>query len=193
MIDSEFLQPPAVLAELEEATKQYGFKLSSDHLTGSLLRTLATSKPNGMFLELGTGTGAGAAWLLDGMNEQSQLITVDHDAGVSDIAKKFLADDPRISFHTADCLDMIASLKDGSFDFIFADTYAGKFHQFEDAFALLKPHGMYVVDDMLPQYTWPEDHGPKVDDLIKKLERVENARVTKLSWSTGIMILTKTP
>lgn len=31
--------------------------MPSDLQTGSLLRTLVTSKPNGLFLELGTGTG----------------------------------------------------------------------------------------------------------------------------------------
>lgn len=192
MIDTENLYPPAILAELESATYQYGFKLSSDRLTGSLLRTLAASKPGGMFLELGTGTGMGCAWLLDGMDEQSQLISVDHDSGLTDVAKHFLAIDPRISFHVADSLQMIASLKNESFDLIFADTYGGKFIQFEDAFELLKPHGMYVVDDMLPQYTWPEDHGPKVDELIKKFEALPNAKMTKMNWSSGIIILTKT-
>lgn len=191
MLNTENLNPPALLADLETATKQYGFKLSSDHQTGSLLRTLSATKPGGMFLELGTGTGIGCAWLLDGMDEQSKLITVEQDAGLIELAKKHLGHDSRISIHNEDCLKFIGSLKQESFDLIFADTYAGKFFSFEDAFDLLKPHGMYIVDDMLPQYTWPEDHGPKVDDLIKKFEGLANARVTKMNWSSGIVILTK--
>jgi predicted O-methyltransferase YrrM len=191
MNDSDNLHPPAIVADLEAATKQYGFKLSSTRLTGSLLRTLAATKPGGMFLELGTGTGVGSSWILDGMDEQSKLITVDQDAGLIELAKQFLGQDPRISFHQEDCLNFIASLKNESFDFIFADTYAGKFFDFAIAFELLKPHGIYIVDDMLPQYTWPEDHGPKVDDLIKKFEGLSNARVTKLNWASGMIILTK--
>ncbi len=191
MIDHENLNPPAVLSELEAATEQYGFKLSSDQLTGSLLRTLAASKPGGMFLELGTGTGMACAWLLDGMDDHSQLITVDNNEGVMEVAKQHLADDSRISFHDADSLAIIDSLKDNSFDLIFADTYGGKFQEFEKAFHLLKPHGIYIVDDMLPQYTWPEDHGSKVDDLIKKFDKLSNGFVTKLNWSTGIILITK--
>lgn len=191
MNETENLQLPKILADLETATQQYGFKLSSERLTGSLLRTLAATKPGGMFLELGTGTGVGCAWLLDGMDEHSQLMTVDEDAGLLELAKQHLAHDPRISFHHSDCLKFVSSLKNETFDFIFADTYAGKFFNFEDAYALLKPHGMYIVDDMLPQYTWPEDHGPKVEDLVQKLERLPDARVTKLNWATGIVIVTK--
>lgn len=49
--------------------------MGSDHLTGSLLRTLVASKPSGMVLELGTETGLATAWLLDGMDAQARLIT----------------------------------------------------------------------------------------------------------------------
>jgi len=44
-----------------------------------MLRTLAASKPGGRFLELGTGTGIATAWLLEGMDERSTLISIDND------------------------------------------------------------------------------------------------------------------
>jgi hypothetical protein len=75
MLDSVNLNPPSVLKDIEEATRAIGFTMGSDLLTGSLLRTLAASKPSGIFLNLGTGTGLSAAWILDGMDAQSILMT----------------------------------------------------------------------------------------------------------------------
>jgi predicted O-methyltransferase YrrM len=77
MLDTVNLNPPSVLKDIEEATQAFGFTMGSDMLTGSLLRTLAATKPSGTLLELGTGTGLSAAWLLDGMDAQSRLMTVD--------------------------------------------------------------------------------------------------------------------
>jgi hypothetical protein len=47
--------PPVAQAIYEESRRQ-SFDLVSEPLTGSLLRTLASSKPLGAFLELGTGS-----------------------------------------------------------------------------------------------------------------------------------------
>ena len=50
------LQTPAILAEIETAIKTIDYQMVSEPLTGSLLKTLAASKPNSSFLELVTGT-----------------------------------------------------------------------------------------------------------------------------------------
>ena len=64
MDDTTNLNPPAVVKELAQAAATLGFTMSSNLLTGSLLRTLVASKPAGEILELGTGVGMGTAWLL---------------------------------------------------------------------------------------------------------------------------------
>ena len=56
MNDTLNLQTPAILAEIETATKAIDYQMVSEPLTGSLLKTLAASKPNSSFLELVTGT-----------------------------------------------------------------------------------------------------------------------------------------
>ena len=68
MDDHEIRQVPAVVDAIRRDTRQLGFTMASEPQTGSLLRTLAASKPSGRFLELGTGTGVGTAWLLAGMD-----------------------------------------------------------------------------------------------------------------------------
>src|SRR2546429_8307604 len=120
MLDTVNLNPPAVLKDIEEATKNIGFTMGSDLMTGSLLRTLAASKPSGSFLELGTGTGLSAAWLLDGMDSQSSLTTVDKNENHTAIARRFLGQDSRITFVSMDWTAFIDSMRaqGKTFDFI---------------------------------------------------------------------------
>lgn len=57
MNDQKAPQVPAALHTIREETDRLGFTLASEPRTGSLLRTLAASKPGRRFLELGTGVG----------------------------------------------------------------------------------------------------------------------------------------
>jgi predicted O-methyltransferase YrrM len=54
---------------------------------------IAASKPAGKFLELGTGTGLSTAWILDGMDNNSSLISIDNDHNFLEIAQRFLGND----------------------------------------------------------------------------------------------------
>ena len=96
MDDTTNLNPPAVVKELAQAAATFGFTMSSDQLTGSLLRTLVASKPAGEILELGTGVGMGMAWLLAGMDPGAHLTTVDRNEETTAIARSFLGSDPRV-------------------------------------------------------------------------------------------------
>ena len=193
MLDTVNLNPPSVLKDIEEATRSIGFTIGSDLLTGSLLRTLAAARPSGMLLELGTGTGLASAWILDGMDAQSTLVTVDRDESVAAIARRFLGHDPRVTFYNMDGVAFIASMQKQArtFDFIFADTYPGKFQYLDQTLQLLKPGGLYVLDDMLPQTSWEEEHVSRVYRLLSTLERRQDLRITRLNWSTGIGIAAK--
>jgi hypothetical protein len=51
--------------------------------------------------------------------------------------------------------------------------------------------GFYIIDDMLPQPNWPEGHADKVERFIEELEERNDIILTKLNWSTGIIIVTK--
>ncbi len=167
-----------------------GFSMASDLVTGGLLRVLAASKPAGKFLELGTGTGHGAAWLLDGMDNRSTLLAVEQDERALDVAQRHLGNDRRIQFRLGDGGVLLESLQDqaGTFDLIFADTWPGKYTHLKEVLALLKLGGIYIIDDMLPQPNWPAEHPAKVDWLVDTLENRSDLQITKLHWSTGVMI-----
>src|SRR5262252_7143004 len=96
------LQRPIALDAIYRDTAELGFDMASEDKTGTLLRTLAASKPGGRFLELGTGTGVATAWLLDGMDAASELLSVDIDARVQQLAREELGADPRLHLITED-------------------------------------------------------------------------------------------
>ena len=183
--------PPSAEAILA-ATKAIGFTMASEPKTGSLLRTLAATKPGGQLLELGTGTGYATAWLLDGMDAASQLTSVDSEGRFQTIAQKHLGEDPRVRFVRADAAEYLSGAGSSRFDLIFADTWAGKFTHLNEALALLKPGGLYVIDDMLPQPSWPEEHGKKVSLALQELEARSDLLSTRLSWASGIILAVKT-
>lgn len=165
--------------------------MASDIYTCSLLKTLAASKRSSAFLELGTGTGLSTSWILDGMDVSSSLITVDNDAKVLDIARHYLADDNRLEIVQSDGGEWLERNRRLRFDFIFADTWHGKYLMLPEALNMLNAGGIYIIDDMLPQKNWPEGHSEKAIKLVEDLEGNESLIITKLLWSTGVLIAVK--
>ena len=77
------------------------------------------------------------------------------------------------------------------FDYIFADTWHGKYLLLDDVLNMLNKGGLYIVDDMLPQPNWPEGHQDKAINFVKYLENRNDLVLTKQHWATGIIIAVK--
>lgn len=180
--------PPPVYDSIVHATADAGFTMASDMETCRLLRTLATSKPRGRFLELGTGTGLSTSWILDGMDQRSTLISVDNAPAFLAIARQHLSDDRRLALVESDGGEWIERHKTEKFDYIFADTWHGKYLMLEEALDMLAPGGLYILDDMLPQENWPDGHQEKAIRLIASLQIREDIFFTSQEWATGIII-----
>jgi predicted O-methyltransferase YrrM len=192
MNDHEIARIPAALRGVRRDTERIGFALVSEPKTGSLLRALAASKPRGEFLEIGTGTGVGTAWLLEGMDADSRLTSVDSDPKVLEIARRHLGHDSRVTFRLVDGARFLEQSVQQQFDLIYADAWPGKFTHVDLALSLLKVGGIYFVDDLLPQASWPEGHASKVPALIAELEGQPGFVATKLAWASGLMVLVRT-
>jgi len=184
---------PDTYQRIAEDSCRLGFDMASEPAVGCLLRTLAASKPKSRFLELGTGTGLASAWLLDGMCPQSSLVTVDNDPALLEVATRHLGADVRLKVRCEDGDSFLhaATARGEGFDFIFADTWSGKYRLLDEALGLLDQHGVFVIDDMLPQPNWPQGHGEKVSALLADLDRREELLVTRMDWSCGVVLCVK--
>jgi len=192
MNDSEIRRQPHAIAAILNDTMAMGFTMASEPKVGSLLAALVASKPNGRFLELGTGTGHGTAWLLAGMDSMSTLETVDTDRDVVAVARRHLGADRRVQFHVMDGTEFLRR-SSAQFDLIYADAWPGKFTELDKALSLLRPGGMYVIDDLLPQPNWPEGHAPRVPALIEDIERRHELITVRLAWASGLMLVVRRP
>jgi len=180
-----------IIEQIEKESQAIGFDQISDKKVGTLLSTLCASKPNGNFLELGTGTGLSTIWMLEGMDSGSTLISVDSDQKVLNIAQKYLSKEKRVTFRCTKGEEVIDEIKKGSIDIIFADTWPGKYHYLDEALALLKIGGIYVIDDMSPQKNWPNGHDVRAKALIATLSKRDDLTISHLDWASGVYVCTK--
>jgi predicted O-methyltransferase YrrM len=177
----------AILAEAE----RLNFPYSSEPMTGSLLAMLAASKPDGRILELGTGLGYGTSWLLSGLGPRAVLTTIEANARNSQIAQKHLQD-KRLRFVVRDAGTWLEEAPTNEFDLIFADSPEGKYAHLDDALRILKPGGLYVIDDMRRKHDGTDEYAEKAASLMAFLLAHPKLKVVEMiEWATGIVIASK--
>lgn len=191
-MDDDPVRPPAVLAAIWADTVEAGFSFPSDYKLGGLLRVLAASKPGGRLLEIGTGTGLAAAWLLDGMDPAAHLTSIEANGRWAAIAAHHLRHDARLTLLDADAFSWFGGQPDASYDLVFADAMPGKFDGFEALWRLVKPGGIYVIDDLMPQPDWPPGQVLRVAEVLANLDARADAHVARLAWASDIAIAVKT-
>ncbi len=193
MNDLSYVQPPVALEQILKRTSDLGFELASEDRTGGLLRTLAASKPGGRFLELGTGTGVATAWVLDGMDSASKLLSIDVNPDFQAAAREALGHDGRLTLISEDAAAFLKRQPAASFDFVFADAMRGKYEGLDEALRVVRPGGFYVIDDMLPQSNWPEGHGTRVLALLETLSARRDFEITPMAWASGLVVAVRKP
>lgn len=140
--------PPLVRSALG-AAHAAGFTRSCSPEVGALLRTLAAARPGGRVLELGTGLGVGAAWLLSGLPDSGRLLSVEADGARAGRAWSVLRADPRARVQLGDWHD---ALLEAPFDLIFADCAPAKTPDALPTLArALRPGGTLVLDNLTPR------------------------------------------
>jgi len=186
--DTISLDPPTALTSIERDTKDSGFDMPSVRETGALLRYLGAAKPRARVLELGTGTGLATCWLLDGLDRDSSLTTIDNDEEVLRTARRHIGNDSRLTILNEDAEFYLEKTSEDEFDIIFADAWPGKFSHLDQALSRLAQGGLYVVDDLLPQSNWPDNHAGRVPIFIEALKSKPELSVEYREWASGILI-----
>jgi len=191
MNDSKIKDIPTIHTQLESKSKEISFTMPSDLYIGSLLKTLVSSKPNGHFLELGTGIGLSLSWMIDGLNESSTLISIDNDKELVTIANTYFGNDDRVQIICQAGSEWIHHNINERFDLIFADAWPGKYSEIEKVLSMVKVGGFYIIDDMNKQLNWPQGHETHVNKLVEYLEQRKDFVLTKMNWSTGLIVAVK--
>ncbi len=121
---------------------------------GAALRLLAAAGRAKSVVEVGTGTGVSALWLLDGMRADGVLTTIDVEAEHQRVARRLFAEagypPGRTRVITGRALDVLPRLADGAYDLVFVDAdpteYGGCV---VEALRLLRTGGLLVVNGAL--------------------------------------------
>jgi predicted O-methyltransferase YrrM len=189
----ELTVPPLVVTA-ETRALEVDFHLSCSRETGMLLRTLAASKPGGLMLELGTGVGVGAAWLLDGMDAASRLVTLEVHPEAAEISRTILSPDPRVEVLNEDAVKWLEAYAGRAFDLIFVDVGILKYERRDLTLSRLAPGGLFVGDDLVWQPTWDPALRPtreRVDRFRSEIFNEPGLRVTLLDWGSGVCVASR--
>lgn len=140
-----------VLQELSREThlKVIGPRRLTGHWQGQLLTMISKMIRPSRILELGTFTGYSAICLAKGLEEGGQLITVEENDELKDIANKYfqkadVAD--RIIQLTGPALEIIPKLN-GSFDMVFIDADKREYPDYYRALFPRVVRGGYILAD----------------------------------------------
>lgn len=174
---------------IQQKSRDLNFSQISEDEVGVLLRLLVSSKPFATVLELGTGTGMGLAWLAEGLHPEGNLVTVEKDKKLLQVAHSFFEEDDRIEFINLDASEWIENNKEARFDLIFADTWVGKFTDLDAILEMVKPNGFYLIDDLNYQAHWPGYNQEKVLFLVEKLKYHPDFYTFPIDVGTGLMLL----
>ena len=120
-----------------------------DPATGAVLRLLAAAADAKAVVELGTGAGVSALWLLSGMREDGVLTSVDSEGEHQRLAKQSLTEagvpSGRARLIPGRALDVLPRLSDGAYDLVFCDAAKSENLDYLGAgVPLLRPGGCIV-------------------------------------------------
>jgi predicted O-methyltransferase YrrM len=153
--------PPRVREALALA-ETLGFAHSCQPEVGRLLRVLSASVGHGTVAELGTGCGAGAAWIMSGLRPGVSFVTVERDEARAAAARELFRDDPRVEVITG---DWRVILDRAPFALLFADGGNAKQHEPAVLLESLAPGGIVVLDDLTPEDQWPAEWRGRPDPV----------------------------
>jgi predicted O-methyltransferase YrrM len=148
-----------------------------DPVTGSLLRLLAATGAAKAVVELGTGAGVSALWLLRGMAPDGVLTTVDPETEHQRLAKQSLNEagygSGRVRLIAGEALNVLPRLSDGAYDLVFCDAARSEnLDYLAAALRLLRPGGLVVFAGALAG-------GRVADPAARDAEAVSLRELTK--------------
>ena len=146
-LDAWLLEDPAISAARSRAA-EVGVACV-DATTGSVLRLLTAATGARAVVELGTGAGVSALWLLRGMRPDGVLTTVDPETEHQRLAKQSLLEagygSGQVRLIAGRALEVLPRLSDAAYDLVFCDAARSENGDYlAAALRLLRPGGLVV-------------------------------------------------
>jgi predicted O-methyltransferase YrrM len=169
---------------------------------GAYLRQLAHQIKAQSVVEVGTGSGVGSLWLLEGMLSSGTLTSIDDEMEHSSIAKIALAEaeieQPRFRLITNSVMDVMTKLTDRAYDLVvFRHNPEDLSFAISEAHRILRSGGVFVIDNFFGggKVPDPAQRDPKtiaLRDAGKSIKSDTDSWVTSLvPIGDGLLLATK--
>jgi SAM-dependent methyltransferase len=169
---------------------------------GAYLRQLAHQIKAQSVVEVGTGSGVGSLWLLEGMLSSGTLTSIDDEMEHTSIAKIALADaeieQPRFRLITNSVMDVMTKLTDRAYDLVvFRHNPEDLSFAISEAHRILRSGGVFVIDNFFGggKVPDPAQRDPKtiaLRDAGKSIKSDTDSWVTSLvPIGDGLLLATK--
>lgn len=169
---------------------------------GSFLSFLANLLKAQSVVEVGTGSGVGSLWLLDGMLKSGTLTSIDDEAEHTSIAKLAFADaeiaPSRFRLITNPVMEVMTKLTDRAYDLvIYRHNPEDLTYAISEAQRILRSGGVFVVDNFFGggKVSDPAQRDPKTIALREagKALKADNEvwATTLIPVGDGLLLATK--
>ncbi|MFD2840916.1 O-methyltransferase [Populibacterium corticicola] len=170
--------------------------------TGATLRLLAHATQAKAVVEIGTGTGVAALWLLEGMAPDGVLTTIDSEIEFHRAAKEAFIEagikPTRTRTISGKSHEVLPRLADAAYDIIFVGTDTAHYANYvTQAERLLRPGGTLVLDNALwyGKVADPanrEETPALLRGVARELHESPNWHVALLPTGNGLLCATRT-
>lgn len=169
------------------------------HLGGAWLRWFAGVRPARDVVELGTGIGYSALWLLLGMHPRGMLTTIESDPERQARAQRVLGragHGQRVRCILGSALSVLPKLADDAYDLAFIDAAPAEYPDYlRHATRLLRPGGLLIADHVM-RAGLGDATDPDASDLrvFASMVRDDPTFVGQmLPVGDGMLVATRTP
>jgi predicted O-methyltransferase YrrM len=167
---------------------------------GNFLKFIAQFSNAKSVVEIGTGSGVGALWLLQGMPVDGVLTTIDSEREHSKITRSIFEEaDIAVTKYrviTGKLIEVVGKLADNAYELVVIRAAVDLFEIVQESYRLLKPGGLLLIDHVLsggkvadPTQRDPESIARR--DAIKVIKEDDRWACTVIPIGAGLLVANK--
>jgi len=167
---------------------------------GNFLKFIVQFSNAKSVVEIGTGSGVGALWLLQGMPADGVLTTIDSEREHSKITRSIFEEaDIAVTKYrviTGKLIEVVGKLADNTYELVVIRAAVDLFEIVQESYRLLKPGGLLLIDHVLsggkvadPTQRDPESIARR--DAIKVIKEDDRWACTVIPIGAGLLVANK--